>query len=44
MVDKRAPVASLGVICGMEQLWKAQAWVVDHTTQLLMSAVMTYYH
>jgi len=43
--DKRAPVASVGITRGMQQLRKAQVWVVDHrTTQLLMSGVMAYSH
>ena len=39
--DKRTYIASVGIIHFMQQLQKAQAWVVDSRTQLCVDGVVS---
>jgi hypothetical protein len=42
--DKHTQIASVGILHGMQQVWKAHAWVVDRRTQLCVDAVMAIFH
>ena len=42
--DKRKQIVAVGINRGMQQLRKAQAWVVDRKTQLHVDAVLAFFH